>query len=117
MAKKDEGLPVAVATQGGLLATLAVLLVGTATGMRAWIVLIKAGIAFLLVSTILRFLVAAVLQVVRLKAETPPDANPSAQSESQPQLRKNDSETEIGATAKAIASASRSPEPVERAAS
>jgi hypothetical protein len=115
MATKDEGLPVAVATQGGLLATLAVLLVGTATGMRAWIVLIKAGIAFLLVSTILRFLVAAVLQVVRLKAETPPDANPSAQS--QPQLRKNDSETEIGATAKAIASASRSPEPVERAAS
>jgi large-conductance mechanosensitive channel len=105
MAKKDEGLPVAVATQGGLLATLAVLLVGTATGMRAWIVLIKAAIAFLLVSAILRFLVAAILQVVRLKAEAPPEP------------KKSETETEIGATAKAIASAGRSPEPMERAAS
>jgi hypothetical protein len=69
--KKDEGLPVAIATHGGLLATLVVLLLGTVNGTRAWIVLIKSTMAFLLASSILRLLTAAALQFIRWKA-TPP---------------------------------------------
>ena len=97
--KKDEGLPVAIATEGGLLATLAVLLIGTANGMRAWVLLVKAGIAFLLVSGILRLVTAAALQFIRLKADnTEPE---------------NDSAEEVQQTAAAISSAATSPEPLE----
>lgn len=102
--RKDGGLPQAVATQGGLLATLAVLLAGTASGARAWMVLIKGAIAFLLSSAILRALTAATLQFLRLKASRPPQTAP-------------DTDKEIRSTAAVIASTARSPEPVEKVAS
>jgi hypothetical protein len=70
--RKDEGLPVAVATQGGLVATLAVLVIGLARGGRAWIVLIQAAGAFLLASGLLKILTAALIQGIRMKANAPP---------------------------------------------
>jgi hypothetical protein len=83
--KKDEGLPVAIATHGGLLATLIVLLVGTVNGTRAWIVLLKSTMAFLLASSLLRLLTAAALQSIRWKATPPrprgpqdPEVSPAA---------------------------------------
>lgn len=82
--KKDESLPMAIATHGGLLATLIVLLAGTVNGTRAWIVLIKSTMAFLLASSLLRLVTAAVLQSIRWKATPPrprgerdPEASPA----------------------------------------
>ena len=66
--KPDEGLPIAFATLGGLLATLTVLLIGTVEGHRAWVLLVKAAMTFLLVSGLLKFLTAGVLTAVRWKA-------------------------------------------------
>ena len=61
--KKNEGLPIAVATQGGLLSALAVLMIGTFHGGRAWIILVKAGTAFLLSAAILKILTAGVMML------------------------------------------------------
>jgi hypothetical protein len=69
--KKDESLPIAIATQGGLLTALAVLLVGMTNGARAWILLTKAGTAFLLSSALLKLLSAGVMQGIRMKADVP----------------------------------------------
>lgn len=69
--KRDESLPIAIATQGGLLAALAVLLDGMMHGARAWILLIKAGTAFLLASALLKLLSAGVMQGVQMKADVP----------------------------------------------
>ncbi|GJM43975.1 MAG: hypothetical protein DHS20C21_08170 [Gemmatimonadota bacterium] len=69
--KRDESLPLAVATQGGLLATMAVLLVGMTNGSRGWILLIKAGTAFLLASALLKLLAAGVMQGFAMKADAP----------------------------------------------
>jgi hypothetical protein len=69
--KRDDSLPVAIATQCGLLAALAVLMVGTMHGARAWILLIKAGTAFLLSSALLKLLSAGVMQGVTMKADAP----------------------------------------------
>ena len=57
----------AIATQGGLLSALAVLAIGTFQGGRAWIVLIRAAVAFLLCSAILKILTAGVMTWVSAK--------------------------------------------------
>lgn len=67
-ARRDEGLPVAIANQGGLLAALAVLVIGLANQGRAWIVLAQAAGAFLLATAILKLLTAALMQGIRMKA-------------------------------------------------
>ncbi|MBZ0268438.1 hypothetical protein K8I85_09810 [bacterium] len=69
--KRDESLPLAIATQGGLFAALAVLLDGMVHGGRAWILLIKAGTSFLLASALLKLLSAGVMQGVQMKADVP----------------------------------------------
>lgn len=69
--KRDESLPIAIATQGGLAAAMAVLLVGMMQGTRAWILLMKAGTAFLLASALLKLLSAGVMQGVAMKADKP----------------------------------------------
>lgn len=66
--RRDEGLPVAIANQAGLLGALAVLMIGLANGGRAWIVLAQAGGAFLMISAMLKLLTAAVMQGIRMKA-------------------------------------------------
>jgi hypothetical protein len=70
MARKrsDMSLPIAISTMGGLLSTLAVLFAGTVQGMRAWILLIRSAMAFMLVSGVLKLLTAGVLQAIRWKA-------------------------------------------------
>ena len=98
MAKKDDVLPVAIATHGGFLATLIVLLAGTLNGSRAWLLLLRAASTFLLVSGSLKLLSAAVMQFIRLNADDP----------------KNRSETEeVRDTAELISSASQSTDPME----
>lgn len=77
-ARRDEGLPVAIANQAGLFAALGVLVIGLANQGRAWIVLAQAAGAFLLSSAILKLLTAALMQAIRMKAtssakETPDD--------------------------------------------
>jgi hypothetical protein len=72
MAHKDEGLPVAIANQGGLVTALAVLVLGLSSGGRAWIVLIQAAGAFLIASAFLKILTAAVIQGIRMKADAAP---------------------------------------------
>lgn len=67
-ARRDEGLPVAIANQAGLLAALAVLMIGLANQGRAWIVLAQAAGAFLLSTAILKLLTAALMQGIRMKA-------------------------------------------------
>jgi len=69
--KRDESLPIAIATQGGLAAALAVLLVGMMQGARAWVLLMKAATAFLLSSALLKLLSAGVMQGVMRKADAP----------------------------------------------
>jgi len=101
--RRDEGLPVAVATQGGLLATLTVLLLGTVNGTRAWILLIKGAMAFLLVSAVLRLVTAAILQFIRWKADVP--------------RRRTEESDDVASTADMIQSAARTPEPMEKVAS
>lgn len=96
--KKDQGLPVALATHGGLLATLAVLLMGTVGGARAWILLMKAAMTFLLASALLRLVTAAVLQSIRWKADS---ADERTESE------------EVNETARMITSTAQSPESME----
>ena len=95
--KKNEGLPIAVATQGGLLSALAVLMLGMLQGGRAWIILVKAGTAFLLSAAILKTLTAGVMTGVSMNRT--PEEKPS------------DPDDEIEETAELIASIS--PEPVE----
>lgn len=97
--RRDEGLPVALATQGGLFATLAVLVIGLGNGGRAWIVIIQAAGAFLLTSGFLKILTAAVIQSIRMKADAP---------------RHEQDDTEE--TARIIAQAARHVEPRERVA-
>ena len=65
----DETLPFAIATQAGLFAALLTLLLGTMNGMREWILFMRSAIAFLLVSGILKFIAAGVMQAVRWKAK------------------------------------------------
>jgi ABC-type Fe3+-siderophore transport system permease subunit len=98
--RRDEGLPVALATQGGLLAALVVLLVGFARGGREWIVLMQAGMAFLLASGLLKILTAAVIQAIRVKAEETPRPG----------------EEEMENTIRTITAASANAEPRERVA-
>jgi len=78
--RSDMSLPIAVATMSGLLSTLAVLLVGTMQGMRAWILLIRGAMAFMLVSGVVKLLTAAVLQSIRWK-ETKTDRRTPDRSE------------------------------------
>jgi hypothetical protein len=68
----QESLPIAVATIGAFLATLVVLLAGTAQGTRPWILLMRAGGAFLLVSTILKLLTAGLIQVISWRRSSAP---------------------------------------------
>ena len=95
--KKNEGLPIAVATQGGLLSALAVLMLGMLQGGRAWIILVKAGTAFLLSAAILKTLTAGVMTGVSMNRT--------------PEEKPHDPDDEIEETAELIASIS--PEPVE----
>ena len=95
--QKNEGLPIALATQSGLLSALAVLLVGTIHGGRAWIILVKAGTAFLLSAAILKILTAGVMTGVSMTRT--------------PEEKPVDPADEIEETAEMIASIS--PEPVE----
>jgi len=95
--QKNEGLPIAVATQGGLLSALAVLMVGTFEGGRAWIILVKAGTAFLLSAAILKTLTAGVMTGVSMNRT--------------PEEKPRDLDDEVEETAELIASIS--PEPVE----
>jgi hypothetical protein len=67
--KRDENLPNAIATHGGLLAVLAVLLLGTVQGSRTWILLIQAGCVFLISSALLKLLAAGVMQSIRNPAD------------------------------------------------
>jgi hypothetical protein len=99
--KRNEGLPIAVATQGGLLSALAVLMIGTVHGGRAWIILVKAGTAFLLSSAVLKILTAGVMTGVSMNRT--------------PEEKPRDPADEIEETAEMIASIS--PEPVENRAS
>ncbi len=69
--KRDDSLPVAIATQGGLFAALAVLLGGMNNGSRAWILLMKAGTGFLLSSALLKLISAGVMQGINMNADTP----------------------------------------------
>ncbi|NNE43102.1 MAG: hypothetical protein HKN12_02750 [Gemmatimonadetes bacterium] len=102
MAKKDDVLPVAVATHGGFLATLIVLLAGTMNGTRAYMLLLRAAMAFLLVSGSLKLIVAAAMQFIRLNAD---------------QQKNADSETEdLQETADLISSAAQSTDPMEKVA-
>ncbi len=71
--RKDDSMPIAIATQGGLLAALAVLLVGMIDGARAWVLLVKAGTAFLLASALLKLIAAGVIHAIRWKATKPKD--------------------------------------------
>jgi len=64
-------MPVAIATQGGLVAALAVLVLGLASGGRAWIVLVQSACAFLVTSGVLKFLTAALIQGLRMLADAP----------------------------------------------
>ena len=106
--RRDESLPIAVATQGGLLTAIAVLLVGMIQGARAWILLIKAGTAFLITSAFLKLLAAGVMQAVRWQA-TPTD---------KPKREEDDLETaDVQETADTIRTASRTPETTESVAS
>ena len=66
--RRDDSLPLAVATHGGLIAALIVLMAGTIQGTRAWIVLAKAGTAFVLSSAFLKLVTAGVMQAIRWKA-------------------------------------------------
>jgi hypothetical protein len=90
--------------QAGLFAALVVLLLGTMNGSRAWILLMRATITFLLVAGVLRLLTAAVLQGIRWKADS--DEKP-----------KGTSEEEMRDTAEVIKSHSYSPETTEKVAS
>jgi hypothetical protein len=84
--KRDEGLPIAVATQGGLIAALAVLLIGMIYGGRAWILLINAATAFMLTSAILKIVTAGVMQSVRWKA-TRPEKESDQEGDTEPAAR------------------------------
>ena len=99
--RTNEGLPVAIATQGGLLATLAVLVLGLANGGRAWIVLIQAACAFLVSSGMLKILTAAVIQGIRMKADV---------------RRPEEAQDEMEQTVRVIHETSRIPEPTEQVA-
>ena len=105
--KRDDSMPIAIATQGGLLAALAILLVGMIDGARAWVLLVKAGTAFLLTSAFLKLISAGVMQAVRWKATKPSDD------------KKEDSADtgEVEGTAETIRSASETPETTESLAS
>lgn len=74
--RPQEGLPVAVSTVGGFFATLLVLLAGTTSGTRPWILLMRAAAAFLLTSAFLKLLTAGLIQVIQWR-KTVPDAKRS----------------------------------------
>jgi hypothetical protein len=98
--KGQENLPIAVSTWGGFLATLAVLLLGQMDGTRAWILLVRAACAFLVVSGFLKLLTAGLIQVILWRGT----------SEKRNQRR---STTEIAETAQTIATAANPPEITE----
>ena len=99
--RRDEGLPVAIANQGGLLIAMMVLLLGLSRGGRAWIVVGQAAGGFLLGSAILKFLTAASIQGIRMKATVVPE----------------ETQDEIEETARTIAETSRpDPQPTEQVA-
>ena len=93
-------LPIAVSTWGGFLATLVVLLIGTMNGTRAWILLVRAGCAFLVVSGFLKLLTAGLIQVILWRAN----------SETRP---RRETASEVAGTAQAIATAANPPETTE----
>ena len=68
--KPHEALPIALATWGGFLATLVILLVGTWEGTRAWILLIRSATAYLLVSGFLKLFTAGVMQVIQAQGRS-----------------------------------------------
>jgi hypothetical protein len=70
--RPNEGLPVAVSTVVGFLGTLLVLLAGTANGTRPWVLLMRAAIAFLLISGFLKLLAAGLLQVLQWRKTVSP---------------------------------------------
>jgi hypothetical protein len=96
-AKPNEALPIALSTWGGFLATLVILLVGTWEGTRAWILLIRAGAAFLLVSGFLKLFTAGVMQVIQAQGRSAERAAAAAAAE-------------VTDTAALISSAANSPE-------
>ncbi len=81
--KRDDSLPIAISTQGGLLSALAVLMFGMMNGARAWIVLAKAAMAFMLASAVLKLLTAGVMQAVRWKATRNDDTNKETEDSSE----------------------------------
>lgn len=76
--RPKDALPIAIATKAGMLAALAVLVMGVLNGGRAWIVLINAAIAFLLTSALLKILAAGVMHGVNL-TKTPEKADHAPQ--------------------------------------
>jgi hypothetical protein len=100
---RQEGqgnLPIAVSTWGGFLATLAVLLIGTMNGTRAWILLVRAACAFLVVSGFLKLLTAGVMQGILMRG-TPEKTTQKRNA------------AEIAETAQTIANAANPPEITE----
>jgi hypothetical protein len=100
---RQEGhgnLPIAVSTWAGFFATLVVLLIGTMNGTRAWILLVRAACAFLVVSGFLKLLTAGVMQGILMRG-TPEKSN---------QKR---SAAEIAETVQTIANAANPPEITE----
>ena len=69
--KVNAGLPHAISMQGALLATLAVILIGTFRETRTWVLLVRAGITFLLMSGLLRLVTAGVMQALRGRSKDP----------------------------------------------
>jgi hypothetical protein len=98
--KEQLNLPIAVSTWGGFLATLAVLLLGTMNGTRAWILLVRAACAFLVVSGFLKLLTAGLIQVILMR------------STSENRIQKRGS-TEVAETVQTIANAANPPELTE----
>lgn len=93
-------LPIAVSTWAGFLATLAVLLIGTMNGTRAWILLVRAACAFLVVSGFLKLLTAGLIQVILMRST--PDKTSQKRSSA-----------EIAETVQTIANAANPPEITE----
>ena len=105
--KKDDSMPVAIATQGGLLAALAILLVGMIQGARAWVLLTKAAMGFMLASAVLKLLTAGVMQAIRWKATKPAEQEQEDDAAS----------AEVQQTAATIRTAAETPETTESLAS
>lgn len=70
--KPNEALPVAISMWGGFFATLLVLLAGMTSGTRPWVLLMRAGTTFLMVSAFLKLLTAGLIQVIQMRKTPSP---------------------------------------------